>query len=301
MNKIIISCGHTPSGTIGCGAIDLLNESICTREVGELVNKKLKEVGIDSILLRFDRGNSYLFEDCYTRAKQANNIGADLFVEIHFNSGMGRRGDGCEVLTTSSSSLAKNTADSICKALSASLQITNRGIKNNSVIVLSHTNMPAILVECMFVDGENANERYDAEVIANAIVKGITGVNVSTKYLRGWNHDETGYFYSPDGNTYYSNCWKQIKESDGLDYYYKFDTNGYMHASHWFYENNKWYYVNNGGGMVQARLPEVIKWEWINGDCYAFGTDGILYTDCVTYDGYTVDKDGKWIQNIPRK
>ena len=27
--KYIISAGHTPSGTLGCGAVDIIDESIC--------------------------------------------------------------------------------------------------------------------------------------------------------------------------------------------------------------------------------------------------------------------------------
>ena len=299
--KYLISTGHTPSGTLGCGAVDLIDESNCTREVAKLVVEKLKSLGHETHLIQFDRGNDYNCEDCYVRSNQANSIGGDLFVEIHFNSGIGRRGDGCEVLTTSNSQLARSSAKNICEYLSSSLGITNRGIKNKSVIVLSHTNMPAILVECMFVDGENADSRYDANKIANAIVKGLTGADTSTKYNIGWNCNEVGYWYSPDGNTYYTNCWKQIKGSDGLYYYYKFDSEGYMYSNHWFLENNKWYYVDNLGGMIQARLPEMVKWKWINGKCYCFGTDGALYVDCITYDGYTVDKNGAWIESIPKK
>ena len=42
--KYLISAGHTPSGTLGCGAVDLIDESNCTREVAKLVVNKLKSL-----------------------------------------------------------------------------------------------------------------------------------------------------------------------------------------------------------------------------------------------------------------
>ena len=46
--------------------------------------------------------------------------------------------------------------------------------------------------------------------------------------------------------------------------------------------------------MVQARMPEIVVWKWINDHCYAFGTDGAMYADTITYDGYYVDAEGHW-------
>ena len=177
--KYLISAGHTPSGTLGCGAVDLIDESNCTREVAKLVVNKLKSLGHEVHLLQFDRGNNYNCEDCYVRSNQANFIGGDLFVEIHFNSGINRQGDGCEVLTISNSSIAQNSAKNICNALSNDLGITNRGVKSQRVIVLSHTNMPAILVECLFGDSSDTN-KYNADKIAKAIAEGILDKTISS-------------------------------------------------------------------------------------------------------------------------
>ena len=236
--KYIISAGHTPSGTLGCGAVDIIDESICTREVAKLVADKLKFLGHEAYYLVFNRGNTYNCEDCYTRSNQANSIGGDLFVEIHFNSGINRQGDGCEVLTISNSSIAQNSAKNICNALSNDLGITNRGVKSQRVIVLSHTNMPAILVECMFVDGKNADSRYNAEKIANAIVSGLTGQSIN-KYKVGWNKDVKGWFYSTDGENYYNQGWQKIKD----DWYY-FNTNGYILGG-WQQIEEDWYYFKD--------------------------------------------------------
>ncbi|MDF2882885.1 MAG: N-acetylmuramoyl-L-alanine amidase [Clostridiaceae bacterium] len=37
MSNFIIAVGHTASGKVGCGIVDRLDESNCTRESGNLV------------------------------------------------------------------------------------------------------------------------------------------------------------------------------------------------------------------------------------------------------------------------
>ena len=209
-------------------------------------------------LLQFDRGNNYNCEDCYVRSNQANSIGGDLFVEIHFNSGINRQGDGCEVLTISNSSIAQNSAKNICNALSNDLGITNRGVKSQRVIVLSHTNMPAILVECMFVDGKNADSRYNADKISSAIVQGLTGEKVSYSKGGKWLQDEVGWWYKHSDGSYTKADWEKI---DG-----------------------KWYYFDYKGYMCTG-------WIQVNGKDYLLYSDGSMAHDCELY-GYKFDSDG---------
>lgn len=247
--KYLISVGHTYSGTLGCGAVDLLDESNCTREVASLVVSKLKNLGYETVLLRVDKGNSYNCEDCYVRSNQANAEGGDLFVEIHFNSGINRTGDGCEVLTISNDSIAQNASINICNALSNSLGISNRGVKSQKVIVLTHTSIPAILVECMFVDGKNADVTYDVEKIANAIVKGLTGIEVSNngKWLKGTSQGNTNkWWYKHSDGSYTTNNWEQID----CKWYY-FDKDGWMQTG-WIESpySHKWYYCYSNGEMA---------------------------------------------------
>jgi N-acetylmuramoyl-L-alanine amidase len=121
-------------------------------------------------LLRIDKSNSYTCEDCYERANQANEIAkttdVELYAEIHINAG---GGNGPEVLVTGKSEVANQYAEKVCNELSEVLNLPNRGIKTRSLIVLNKTVMPAILVECLFADSDDAAV-YNAEVIARAIV-----------------------------------------------------------------------------------------------------------------------------------
>jgi N-acetylmuramoyl-L-alanine amidase len=93
MSDFIIAIGHTASGNVGCGVIDRLDESRCTREIGALALEYLMEKGHGVNLLRVDESNTYKNEDCYVRANQANDIAkyseVELYVEIHINAGGG--------------------------------------------------------------------------------------------------------------------------------------------------------------------------------------------------------------------
>ena len=50
-----------------------------------------------------------------------------------------------------------------------------------------------------------------------------TIIGGATKYKVGWNQDSKGWWWSPDGNSYYQNQWLQYKDN-----YYFFDSEGYM-------------------------------------------------------------------------
>ena len=38
------------------------------------------------------------------------------------------------------------------------------------------------------------------------------------------------------------------------------------------------------------------EWVWIKDKCYCLDEHGVLYVDCITPDGYKVDKNGAWIK-----
>ena len=297
MSNFIIAVGHTASGNVGCGVIDRLDESRCTREIGPLVADYLKKKGHGVNLLRIDAGNKYSCEDCYLRSIQANQISqsvvVDLYVEIHINAG---GGTGPEVCVTGKSEVANQYAVKVSNALASSLSLPNRGVKTRSLIVLNKTVMPAILVECLFADSDDAAV-YNAEVIARAIVIGLVGADDSgyVAWKLGWNRNDVGWWYSTDpANKYYytaDNGWKKID-----DEWYIFDSRGYALQSAWYYDDNykAWYYLNDDCKMVRGRNGTVL-WLWIDGDCYAFGKDGRMYSNCVTPDGWQVDESGAWV------
>lgn len=279
MRKFIIAAGHTASGNVGCGVVDRLDESYCTREIASLVVSYLEQLGHYAKLIRIDKSNSYRCQDCHERAEEANDIAEsiniDLYVEIHMNAG---GGSGSEVFTISKSEDAKSVAQRISKSLSQKLEIPDRGVKSNNLIVLRKTVMPAILVECLFADSSDA-DKYNADVIARAIVNGLVGENCCENNLwkMGWNRNDKGWWYCTDAvNKYYytsKHGWKLIDEE-----WYRFNEEVFALENTWYYdeEKDKWYYFDDTCIMVRTKEKGIVNEKIINGEKYKFNRDGQL-------------------------
>lgn len=297
MSNFIIAVGHTASGNVGCGVVARLNESNCVRQIGTLVAEYLQGKGYGVNLLRVDGSNYYDCEDCFARVNKANEIAKtsniELYVEIHINAG---GGTGPEVLVTGKSEVANQYAAKVSNALSSTLNLPNRGVKTRSLIVLNRTVMPAILVECLFADSDDA-DKYDPEVIARAIVSGLIGADNSSEgeWKLGWNRNDVGWWYCTDviNKHYYTsqNGWKEI---DGESYI--FDSRGYALQEAWYFDESDgfWYYLDSSCKMARGSKDRPL-WKWIGSGCYAFNESGRMYCDCVTPDGFTVDENGAWI------
>mgnify|MGYP004579592517 CR=1 FL=1 len=166
--KINLDMGHTlrggDTGAEGCGR----REQDCTREIGYKVKAKLEALGHSVCVCSIDSAST-LNESLVSRVNKANANGGDLYVSIHLNAGGGH---GTEIYTYQGRelSVARNVLNNIC-----SLGYANRGIKGANLYVINHTSMPAMLIECCFIDSNEDMNRYNAEDIANAIVKGLVG------------------------------------------------------------------------------------------------------------------------------
>ncbi len=167
-----INCGHTVSGTPGCGAVGIMDESTETRNVGRALMDQLRKNGHTVVDCTNDRAattSANLAEICAL----ANAQPLDLFVSIHFNSGGGH---GTETFTYNAQ---KHTeAKRVCENMAA-LGFTDRGVKDGSnLYVIRHTAARAILVETCFVDSAADAQLYKkigAETVADAICRAITG------------------------------------------------------------------------------------------------------------------------------
>ena len=167
-----INCGHTVSGTVGCGAVGILNESDETRNVGRRLEECLRRRGVTVVDCTNDHAAT-VSENLSKIVAMANAQKLDLFVSIHFNSGGGR---GCEVYTYGAKKLAQ--AERVCENMQ-SLGFVNRGVKDGSgLYVVRHTDAAAMLVETCFVDTASDAELYKkigADTVAKAIADAITG------------------------------------------------------------------------------------------------------------------------------
>ena len=175
--KYGIDIGHN-CPPVDIGAVGIRKEDELNKEVGALVMEKLKTLKHEVVYCTPSYASS-LSNSLYRRINKANEEKVDFYVSIHFNAGGGR---GVEVFAISKAGreIAKTVVDTI-----ATLGYINRGVKDGSwLYVLKNTKMPAILIEGGFVDSREDMDRFNAEKMANAIVKGLTGSIVNEKEVK---------------------------------------------------------------------------------------------------------------------
>lgn len=163
------------------GAEGYRNEEHDCREYGALVIKKLQALGHTcynctppaSPALTLGQSLAY-------RVNKANSIGSQLHICMHVNAFETDKATGCEVEYASAS--GQTYASKVSAEISTALGLTNRGSKNQpGLYVLKYTKMTAILIEPFFCDNKSDCSKYNAEKLATAIVKGITGIDTSVQ------------------------------------------------------------------------------------------------------------------------
>ena len=182
-----VHAGHNPDGKVACGAVDLIKESTEARKVKFEVINKLRKLGHTVYDCTVDNGTSQ--NDVLSKiVSKCNEHKVDIDISIHFNSGRDdEKGDGSiggtEVYISSYNSKCKVAAEKVCSEMSK-IGFKNRGVKTGSLYFLRHTNSPAMLIECCFVDDADDIKIYNHEKVAESIVKAITDgkkVNKNTK------------------------------------------------------------------------------------------------------------------------
>lgn len=171
--KIAVDFGHGVQ--YDRGAEGILNEENVIREYGPIVISKLQALEYEVLNVTPSSATS-LGDSLEQRATASNNFGADLFVSCHVNSFEDPKAHGCEVEYVSSK--GKEYAERVCNAI-AELGYTNREPNYRAnLYVLNHTIAVAILIEPFFCGNEADCSGYNAETLATAIVKGITGQQI---------------------------------------------------------------------------------------------------------------------------
>lgn len=161
MLKIAIDAGHY-KGTTGRRCLAALDPAQTGEwELNRRVADKLEELlaGYDCQILRVDDKTGDNLIDLGDRVAAANGWPADVYLSIHHNAGInGGSGGGCVVYTAPG-----------CQAKSKALQkavygavVSRTGLVGNranpmaeiGLYVLRRTKMPAILIECGFMDSK---------------------------------------------------------------------------------------------------------------------------------------------------
>ena len=186
--RINVHAGHNPEGKIACGAVGILNESREARIVKDKVIQMLRAAGHEVYDCTCDDGTSQ--GDVLNKiVTKCNSRTVDLDVSIHFNSGRNDYiGDGSvggtEVFLhniSDSNKVAIKYGKAVVEAISElGFRIRDDKIPDNlktnsSLYYLRKTKAPAILIECCFVDDADDAKLYNADKMAQAIVKGLIG------------------------------------------------------------------------------------------------------------------------------
>ena len=173
--KVFINPGHCPG--VDSGAVNPnsgMQEADVALAIGTLVQGYLEAAGCEVQLLQSD--NLMYDGEGPCVCETANEWPADIFVSIHCNAASGDA-RGTEVEIYPGSDASSKLGQCIQSQIVNSLGTVDRGLKERpGLIVLKHTDMPAVLVETAFIDNDD-----DANLLANnqddfarAIARGIT-------------------------------------------------------------------------------------------------------------------------------
>lgn len=171
--NIAIDCGHNIPRVDTGAESKFGQEDTFTREVGDRVIELLRLAGRAAVDVTPKSATS-VSDSLRRRAINANDLDCDLLVSIHFNAFNGSA-HGSEVFAVSPKGreVARSVLGQIC-----ALGFKNRGVKDGSrLLVLNASKMPAILVECCFLDSGKDMGLYssDPDRMARAIAAGILG------------------------------------------------------------------------------------------------------------------------------
>ncbi|MDC0800709.1 N-acetylmuramoyl-L-alanine amidase [Clostridium paraputrificum] len=171
LNCIGIDIGHNLRCDVG--AVGIRREDELNLLVGRALISKFKGVGIKVIECLPSSASSHR-DSLSKRCRAANYGNVDIFISIHHNACSGGYGSECLCIkggqqNALSERLSKVILEEVCK-----LGFRNRGVKDRrDLYVINNTTMPAILIECAFVDSARDMNGYDSEKMAEAIFRGV--------------------------------------------------------------------------------------------------------------------------------
>ncbi len=170
--KIFIDPGHGGKDP-GAVAADGLKESEVNLDISLRLGKILENAGWT---VKYSRTTD-VYVPLDERAKMANDFGADYFVSVHSNSSDNKSAGGTETLFYKENTVSERLANSVQIHLCETIELRDRGIRQQNVAVLRLTKMPAILVEVAFISNpKEATLLGDPDfrqLSANGIAEGI--------------------------------------------------------------------------------------------------------------------------------
>ena len=173
--KVFVNPGHAPGGVPDPGAVGHgLVEALVAEKIGRRVALHLREAGREVYCWQSDKVGGGIG---LSVTAEANQWDADCFVSIHANSAADSFAHGVETFCYSRGGAGEALAACIQSQMVEALPLADRGVKERpGLYVLSHTEMPAVLVEVGFLSNEGDADLVKArwEDMAAAIARGVT-------------------------------------------------------------------------------------------------------------------------------
>ena len=172
MAKVFLSAGHGGSdpGAVAYG----LKEKDINLTVLLACKSELERHGVRVAASRLKDENDRVSEE----VREANASGASLAVSFHINAG---GGDGFEAFYFTGSKHAQTLAK-LCEKHVKAIGQNSRGLKSgNHLYWCKHTRMPAVLVECFFIDSA---DRAIGDTLAEQMLFGTAYAKAILEYMK---------------------------------------------------------------------------------------------------------------------
>lgn len=170
--KIAIHAGHNPAGKVACGAVGLLNESVCNREIVAELVPMLRAAGHDVFNSTVDDGKNQ--SDVLAKiCKLTNTFDPDISISIHLNAHTSPEANGVEAYYWAGDEEMHTLCDNIITELSKMGYAKRRSTPTKSLKVINSIKAHSILIECGFVTNSYDSKLYNAHDIARRISNAI--------------------------------------------------------------------------------------------------------------------------------
>jgi N-acetylmuramoyl-L-alanine amidase/PKD repeat protein len=176
--KVFIDAGHggSDTGAIGFG----FYEKTANLDIALRVKSKLESSGFNVVMSRSNDSNHSLDEI----VNMANSSGADLFVSIHNNASISPYSHGTETYWCANGVAGSNQLASLIQSnVVSQTGRASRGVKTANFRVIKNANIPAALVECVFISNQTENDLLKSEDFRDKCATGI--FNAIKKFSEG--------------------------------------------------------------------------------------------------------------------
>lgn len=179
--KVVIDPGHggTDSGATKHGVV----EKIETMDVSLKLKRQLESEGAEVIMTADKHSPSMKTLPLASRAYLSYEVGADLFISIHFNSNPNKEAKGTETyynklpFKDSSNPFpaeSKALSEEIQSNLVRTIDTKNIGVKESDFHVLRNNSVPSALVEIAFISNRNEAEKIKTNTFKEKASFGIS-------------------------------------------------------------------------------------------------------------------------------